>query len=204
VYVYDDYSKPLARDAMKQVSGVISYGTDTVPLKMPAGSTWFEARIAALHTPAELTAKIRFKPGDPEYRFDFIFQEFSKDVDKGETLLPSQFQSIEIPEKTSEILDLLSQRSKNIVALIQKGSFGDIYVDAFQGKDLALALDLRLGEVPLRQRVSARGAIERLVRAAWQLDSYGDIGDRKLINGAYSAFAKAVEELTASFPARRP
>jgi hypothetical protein len=205
VYLYDDYSKPLPLDAMKQINGVVTHTTGTFPLKLAPGGKWLDARIAGLSgTPADLTAKVKFKPGDPEYRFDFTFREFSKDIDASETLLPSQFQSIEIPDKTSDIIALLDQRSRNILALIQKGSFGEIYVDAFQGKDLALALDLRLSELPLAQRAATRKAIESVVRSAWQLDSYGDIGDRKLINEAYSIFAKAVEELVASFSVRRP
>src|SRR5215472_12250006 len=101
VYFYDDYSKPLPLDAMKQINGVVNHRADTLPLKLAAGGKWLEARIAGLSgTPADLTAKVKFKPGDLEYRFDFTFHEFSKDIDASETLLPSQFQSIEIPEKT--------------------------------------------------------------------------------------------------------
>ena len=42
-------------------------------------------------------------------------------------------------------------------------------------------------------------ATERLVRSAWQLDAYGDLGDRNLITGAYEVFSSAVKELEAAF-----
>jgi hypothetical protein len=204
LYVYDDYSKPLPADQMRQISAVVAHRNETIPLKVAAGGKWFEGKINGLGTPAELTAKVKFKLNDPEYRFDFLFQDFSKDVDVGASLLPSQFEAVVIPEKTPEILTMLSDRSKNIRGLIEKGSFGEIYVDAFQAKDLALALDLHQNELPLSQRQFVKDAIETLVRSSWQLDSYGDLGDRKLINEAYSAFADAVEEIVGRFSGRRP
>lgn len=204
IHVYDDYSKPLPIDQMKQVSGFVVHKSGTFPLKVAADGKSLEARVGSLNVPAELTAKMKFKKDGPDYRFDFVFQEFSRDVDASAPLLPSQFQSIDVPEKTSSILTLLNERNRNIRTLIDKGSFGEIYVDAFQAKDLALGLELHLSEIPLAQRESAKNAIEQIVRAAWQLDSYGDLGDRKLIAEAYAVFEGAVSEISSTFSVRRP
>lgn len=204
VYVYDDYSKPLPPEQMKQVSALAIHRNESYPLKYVADKNWLETQIAGLNTPAELTAKVKFLPDAPEYRFDFIFQETSKDADGGGPVLPSQFQAIEIPDKTSDIVVLLSQRSRNIRSLIQKGAFGEIYVDAFQAKDLALALDLRMRELPLRQRAGVEEAIEQLVRSAWQLDAYGDIGDAKLIESTFTTFDAALQQIVGAFSGRRP
>jgi len=203
VYVYDDYSKPLPADQMKQISGVVVHRSDVFPLKIAADGKTFETKINGTGTPAELTAKLKFKQDGPEYRFDFLFQEPSKDVDAATAILPSQYQSIDIPQKTSEIVTMLTARGQNIRALIEKGSYGEIYVDAFQAKDLALALDLRLGELPLAERAAAKNAIEEVVRSAWQLDSDGDLGDRKLIDEAYAVFAAAIEDIASKFSGRR-
>ena len=54
------------------------------------------------------------------------------------------------------------------------------------------------------QRTTVKTAIEELVRSAWQLDSYGDLGDRKLIAEAYSAFASAVQQIVTPFSVKRP
>jgi hypothetical protein len=204
LYLYDDYSKPLPPDQIKKVSAVAVNRSQSFPLKVVAGSAWLDAHIDTLAIPAELTAKVRFQPDAPEYRFDFVFQAFSKDADGGGPLLPNQFQAIDIPDKTSEIIALLNQKNRNIRSLIDKGAFGEIYVDAFQAKDLALALDLRVSEVPLLQRSTVKAAIEELVRSAWQLDSYGDLGDRKLIDGAFASFTKAVQQIVLPFSVKRP
>jgi hypothetical protein len=204
LYLYDDYSKPLPADQIKKVSAVVVSRNQPFPLKFLPGAAWLDAHIDTLGIPAELTAKVRFQPDAPEYRFDFVFQEFSKDADGGGPPLPNQFQAIDIPDKTSDIIALLNQKDRNIKSLIGKGAFGEIYVDAFQAKDLALALDLRLRELPLAQRSTVKTAIEELIRSAWQLDSYGDLGDRKLIDEAYNAFAKAVQQIVLPFSVKRP
>jgi hypothetical protein len=38
-----------------------------------------EARVPGLALPANIAAKVRFEAGDREYRFDFMFAEYSKE-----------------------------------------------------------------------------------------------------------------------------
>jgi hypothetical protein len=111
---------------------------------------------------------------------------------------------IDIPDKTTEILSLLGSRNRDIRELINKGSFGEIYVSAFQAKELALALEFKMKELPQARQLTVSAAIERVVRSAWQLDNYGDLGDRDLINEAYGAFAGAVQELQTAFASQKP
>ena len=42
------------------------------------GRGYYEARVPGLAAPATVAAKVRFEAGDKEYRFDFIFNEYSK------------------------------------------------------------------------------------------------------------------------------
>jgi hypothetical protein len=46
------------------------------------------------------------------------------------------------------------------------------------------------------------GSVKRLVRSAWMLDTYGDLGNRAPIADAYVTFSAAVAELESAFRAR--
>lgn len=203
LHLYDDYTKPLPIDQVKKIAGrLIVNETQSYPLKPAANSAYLEAKIDQVPLPAELTAMVKFTREGPEHRFDFIFQEFS--VDRAATVFSADVSgliAIEIPDSTPEVLTLLNARSRQIRELIQKGAFGEIYVPAFQAKDLALALDVRAKELPARQRPAVTATIEQLVRSAWQLDADGDTGNRDQINEAYTAFSRAVEEVNSAFSA---
>ena len=84
--------------------------------------------------------------------------------------------------------------------LVDKGAFAAIYVPAFQAKDLALALDEHKGELTPERRKVAEPAIAKLVRAAYLLDAFGDIGNKQRISEAYAKFVEAATDITASFP----
>jgi hypothetical protein len=205
LHVYDDYNKPLPVDQMKQITGVVTRKTQSFPLKLAADGKALEARVEDLAPPAELVAKVKFKTGGPEFRFDFVFREFS--TDPAASLLmdgvPGPLVPIEIPDKTADVLSMLIERDRRIRELIEKGAFGEIYVPAFQAKDLALALDLRTKELPAQIGPAVTAAIERVVRTSWQLDAYGDLGDRVLINEAYATFEAAVKEIASAFTPRK-
>jgi hypothetical protein len=44
-------------------------------------------------------------------------------------------------------------------------------------------------------------AIKRIVTGAWQLDAYGDLGNRAKIDDAYAQVSSAVADLNASYQA---
>ncbi len=68
--------------------------------------------------PAEMTAKVKFKSGDQEYRFDFTFAEFS--VDKAATAADAATSLFEVPDDLSEVLKLLDERVTLIGELVQQ------------------------------------------------------------------------------------
>ena len=47
------------------------------PLTAAVRSGYLEARIDPLSLPAQMTAKVKFRSGGSEYRFDFVFPDFS-------------------------------------------------------------------------------------------------------------------------------
>ena len=97
---------------------------------------------------------------------------------------------------------LLVERVAHIGELVKKGAFGEVWVPAFQAKDLATGAR-RAGRrlLPADQRLPARSALERLVRAAWALDAAGDTGNRSDVEEAYRGLADAARELERLFSA---
>jgi hypothetical protein len=84
---------------------------------------------------------------------------------------------------------------------VRKGAFGEVWVPAFQAKDLALALDVEKAQLPAERRLPARSAVERLLRAAWALDAAGDTGNRTDVEDAYRGLADASREIERLFGA---
>ena len=100
-----------------------------------------------------------------------------------------------------ELLTQLKTQTDLIRSLIDKGSFGSIYVPAFQAKDIALALvDDHKKDIPADKQRIAEPAAKQLIRAAWLLDAFGDIGNKQQIVDAFAGFVEAAKDLQSSFP----
>ena len=106
---------------------------------------------------------------------------------------------VPIPDTVPEMLAQLRTRTDQIRTFIDKGAFAAIYVPAFQAKDLALALDEHKHELTPERRKVAEPAISKLVRSAYLLDAFGDIGNKQQISEAYAKFVEAANDIHASF-----
>jgi len=177
-------------------------------LPSPDGS-YLEAEIGDMATPTEVTAKVQFVKDFPEERFDFIFAQFSGRLDLeapafslGDALaavpLADRIRPV-IPELTSEIVTGLAERDQEILGLVARGAFTEIFIPALQAKELALALNQRAEALPTRIRNNVRIAVRSLVRAAWLLDWYGDLGNKQQVSDAYDIFGAAVSEIVALY-----
>jgi hypothetical protein len=178
---------------------------------------FLEAVFRDMPFPAEVTAKVVFVEDFPEERFDFIFVEYSTEetVDAAgsrgalpttgapETVPLAERISPRIPENTSEIVTGIRERNQTLEALIGRGAFTEIFIPALQSKALALELHDRAEALPTRQRNDLRIAIRHLVRAAWLLDWYGDLGNKQQVGGAYDVFAGAVADILQVYEAAR-
>ena len=170
LYLYDNYTEPLPPDAARARVGdrSLAPGSDG---ESP------EVRVADLGQPAEIVAHVDF--GDGEERFDFIFTTDS---------VPPQLPVLEIPQTSGEMLAAIVERDTRIRALMRLGAWTQLYVPALQAKQLAMAFDAATGgELALH--------VKRLVRGAWLLDVYGDLGSRPGIEEAYTLFAEGVAGL---------
>jgi Heavy metal binding domain len=236
LHLYDDYTKPLALKLAREISGTLvikdsKTGRDK-EIPLVRSGRYLQAPIGKQPFPAQMYAKISFKPGDRDNRFDFSFDGFSKEpkVAPSTTMTGGMPTSsapatpvapatsppapdlssnvdpalipVPIPETVPEMLAQLRTRSDQIRAFIDKGAFAAIYVPAFQAKDLALALDEHKKELPDDRQRIAVPAIARLVRSAYLLDAFGDLGNKQQILEAYDRFTAAVKEIESAFPAR--
>jgi len=240
LYVYDDYTRPLAAAALKNVNARVvtneqydartrtSTDLTAFPLRPSPDGAYLEARVTGVALPAAMTAKVKIKPDSPEYRFDFTFAAVTRDPATGRSgratasnrpavsgratqPLPrtnttaaaapalSGPVATPIPDTIPDILVLIKTRDGEIRDLIRQGNFAAVWVPAFQAKDLAVALEPRIGQLEPDARDAAEPALQRLVRFAWLLDSVGDLGNRQQIDEAYAGFARAVSDVARAF-----
>jgi hypothetical protein len=280
LYLYDDFARPLPLDQVKQVQARVvtnekfdattrkTTEVTSFPLVAAPGTAYLQARVDPAALPAEMTAKVRFKPGGDEYRFDFAFPSITTDPNlkiaarspsggrgadtaatrtagrpssttpggtatapktvappappvrrslgeggaavkpgadlpvipdlSGGAIDPSLIQ-VPIPETVPEMLEQLTARKEQIGSLIDRGNFAAVFVPAFQARDVALALEQRLATLPSSSRERGAPAIQRLVRAAWMLDAFGDLGNKQQLTDAFTLFSSAVAEVGTVF-----
>jgi len=174
-----------------------------------------EAVVGDVPFPAEITAKVQFGiDGEmfPEERFDFIFVEYSAEGDRaspdteggpaGESPLPLSARiQPDIPELTTDLVAAISARVAELEELITAGRFTEIFVPALQGKELALALEARqdVNDLSARARSELRIGVRHVVRAAYLLDWYGDLGNKQQVSGAFDVYSEAVQQIVRAY-----
>ena len=169
-------------------------------LPSPDGA-YLEAEVGDQPLPTDFIAKIRMVEDYPEDRFDFIFTELTSDAlvltvpaptDVPATLPLAERIRPRIPEATRDIVSGIDARNEEISRLVAEGRFTEIFIPALQSKELALALDQRAEALPTDGRNQVRIAVRSLVRAAWLLDWYGDLGNKQQVSEAHDVFSEAV------------
>jgi len=83
LYVYDEYSRPFSPPGLTAritettgADGRIQNVSNPFA-KTPRGC--YEARLPGAGAPTTIAARVRFEPTDKEYRFDFVFPDYSKE-----------------------------------------------------------------------------------------------------------------------------
>ncbi len=162
--------------------------------------------------PAEFAAKVIFQEDFPAERFDFIFASLTTEAAVADALPPAVFggdtpeavplaQRIlpDIPGTAFEIAIEISSRDQQIQDLIARGAFTEIFIPALQAKELALALQQAATDLPPASGNQVRIAVRHLVRSAYLLDWYGDLGNKNNVDSAYAVFGGAVGEINAVY-----
>ena len=86
--------------------------------------------------------------------------------------------------------------------LVNEGNLAQVWLPATGTKTVALVLDQNARSLPERQRVLISSAVKRVVTAAWELDAYGDLGNKEKITEAYQRLESAVTDLKAAYETR--
>jgi hypothetical protein len=237
LHVYDDYARPLAGVALQRVTARVvleersAEGANpareirAVALRPAKDGSYLEARLPPMPMPARFAAKVSFKQGDPEYRFDFTFAAAS--IDRAPTPVAARggtprartavraassgdapraadtpdepLAAAPAPTTIPEIVDAMRAARRDIASLVESGEFAAIWVPAFRAKDLALTLEPHLGHIPAGVRPAAELAIFSLVQAAWRLDAVGDTGNRADVETAFRQFGEALDAVGTAY-----
>ncbi|HXV63229.1 MAG TPA: heavy metal-binding domain-containing protein [Vicinamibacteria bacterium] len=202
VYLYDNFSQSMdARrfrgravleeefDAeLKQTRELVAH-----PLVPAPDGGYLEARVGKLALPREVTAKIQFASEGPFERFDFVFADLSREGESAVTASDSSSDALVIPEAPADIAVAIVERNEIVRDLVATGAFAEVYVPALEAKELAIALEGHVLEAPSELRSELEWAVRQLVRSAWLLDDYGDLGNREKVLLAYRLFDEATE-----------
>jgi len=119
----------------------------------------------------------------------------SSTLDFGPGPLPARV----LPTDPKELLTMLTSDSNEVKSLLDQGMLTAVWKPAIDTKDVALALGDRSADLPDDKRVALDDAVHRLMLAAWQLDSFGDLGDKQKLLRAYNSFAEAVQDVKAIY-----
>jgi Heavy metal binding domain len=199
LYVYDDFTRPLPTARLREVHARASV-TNGNGAEAPDGRSIrlvpsndgrsLEARVA-LTVPINLVVRLSFGSDSPEQRFDFAFASLTQE----NTAATASANAPPPPRtaSTGSLLDRLMNFRRDVDTAVATGAYGAVYIPALSAKDVALELERSMLERTTDTAVST--AVKRIVIAAWQLDAYGDLGDRENIEYARAAFDAAVDDL---------
>lgn len=175
LYFYDDFTRPVDARGFRARLG-------DRELQAARDGSCLEIALAERETdPLELALQVRFDPAsDREEHFDFIFtSQPESGADRITTGTPSD------PE---ELIEAIVARGRRVDELVRRGAWPDLFIPALEAKDLALALEER-------ERDKVALAVKTIVRAAWLLDLYGDLGKKAEVEAAQRLFATGIEAL---------
>ncbi len=214
LYLFDDYTKPLAADKIQDVTArvvtkeaidprtFVASEVTAVPLRPSAEGPYLEAAIEPLPFPAQLIVQATFTKGGKEQRFDFTFNEHTVAA-APETMDGAARLDMEVPDTASGVLGLLVERREAVKALVEKGGLSELWVPALQAKELALALEFHAREFSEKRRDEVEAATRVVVLSAFRLDAAGDRGEREEVVKASGTLVEAVTRLESLFSGGR-
>lgn len=107
-----------------------------------------------------------------------------------------------MPRTAEALASLLGQHRDEVKHLLTQGQFGALYIPALLSKDVALAFQAHVDERPATARGAVTRAIAQVVRSAFQIDAFGDMGNRQQLERAFTEYSKAVDVLREQYAAR--
>jgi hypothetical protein len=108
-----------------------------------------------------------------------------------------------LPKAVPELIAELDVRSGQIDSLMKDGNISEVWLPAMGTKTVALVLEQHASGLPAPKRALVTSAVKRIVTSAWELDGYGDLGNRTKIVEAYQRMSAAVADLKAAYEGSR-
>jgi len=180
LYFYDDFTRPLPAGGFRARvdERELQPSEDGASLTLATA----EARADTL----ELAVHVRFPGSEREEQFDFIWSGRESGG------LPTPAASVPepslAPTDAEGLMEAIRARSRRVDELVRRGAWPDLFIPALEAKDFALALLEHEGE-------SVAVPVKTLVRAAWLLDHYGDLGKKAEVEAAQRLFARGMADL---------
>ncbi|MBI4586898.1 MAG: hypothetical protein HY717_23025 [Planctomycetes bacterium] len=206
LYLYDDFTRPLpvaAASGHLEVPGAGDGPARKLPLRPNAAGDGLEAALGeTFRLPFRATAVLRFEKTREKARFDFQFDSLSAEEPPagagGAAEARGQPKELEKELEPEEMLREILASSRKTRQALDGRRWQQVYVPALAAKDLALRLEERLEEQKLLDagcQKEFQRALRQLVRGAWLLDLYGDLGDGVKAEEAYREFSAGAEGL---------
>ena len=114
---------------------------------------------------------------------------------------PTASANLVVPEDPAAVAEAIVERARRVEDLLDRGAFTEIYVPALEAKDLALALEAHVAKAASPPTLA--WALKELVRSAWLLDDYGDLGNREKLLVAHERFEEATAAIASSLGVER-
>jgi hypothetical protein len=190
-FAFVEYSKePASAPAPTTTAGASAGKPASAPAAPSAGKP-------AAPAPAATTTAAAAPPPPPQPAIPALppVENCEPNMARTDALLLSD----SLPKNSKALLNLLGMCSAEVQKLVQGAQFGFVYQPTMLGKDIALALENYLNELPGARRAQAANAIRQTVLAAWQLDMYGDMGNQEKITEAFTHFAAAIAAVKTAY-----
>jgi len=108
-----------------------------------------------------------------------------------------------LPKGVPELVAELNTRAGEVDRLVKEGNLSEVWLPAMGTKTVALVLEQHANSLPAAKRAQVSSAVKRVVTSAWEIDGYGDLGNRTKIVEAYQRMATAVADLKAAYEGSR-
>lgn len=108
-----------------------------------------------------------------------------------------------LPKDVPGLIAELGVRAAEIDKLMKEGNLAEVWLPAMGTKTVALVLEQHAGSLPAAKRAIVTSAVKRVVTSAWEIDGYGDLGNRTKIVEAYEHMTAAVADLKAAYEGSR-
>ena len=176
--------------------------TERRPCPSPVSPTTATVAPARSATSPSATPPSQSRAGDHRPRSPVAPQMHNRGTRQISSTLAEAVDETTLPQALPALLDELTRRGAEVEQLVQTGDLGQVWLPAMGTKTVALALASQADSLAPAQRTIADNAAKQIVVSAWELDKYGDLGDKTKMSDAYQQLAAAITDLRSAYGSR--